>query len=95
MYKRMPRLFGLFGLLLVLSLALAACPASAPAADEGAAAESTGADSAEASEDSGETVTLTVATVNNPDMQVMQGFTDQFQEAYPRYCAGMGRAAGE
>ena len=83
MYKRMPRLFGLLGLLLVLSLVLAACPAPAPAAEEGTAAESTGADSAEASEASGETVTLTVATVNNPDMQVMQGFTDKFQEAYP------------
>ncbi len=28
-------------------------------------------------------VTITIATVNNGDMKVMQGFTDKFQAAYP------------
>ncbi len=82
MIHRTPRLFVLLGLLLALSLVFAACsnPAPAPAADTGTAAETSGA---EASEGTGENVTLTIATVNNPDMQVMQSFTDKFQETYP------------
>jgi sorbitol/mannitol transport system substrate-binding protein len=30
-----------------------------------------------------DTVELTIATVNNPDMVVMEGFSDVFEEAYP------------
>lgn len=30
-----------------------------------------------------DTTEITIATVNNPDMQVMEGFTDEFESAYP------------
>ena len=77
------RLFGMLSLLLVLAVALAACPAPAPAAptDSGAAADT------EAAADSGDSaaamdgdVTLTIATVNNPDMKVMEELSPKFTE---------------
>lgn len=79
MHKRNPRKFGLFTVLAILVVLLAACaaPAAAPAGDAAPAGE------AAADAGSGEAVTLTVATVNNPDMQVMEGFTDVFEETYP------------
>ena len=79
--------------MLIFALALAACvqqpPAPAqsePAAEEPAAAEEAMEEEAEAEEpamDSGEEVTLTIATVNNPDMKVMEGLTAEFEEAHP------------
>ncbi len=70
-------LFGMLGLLLSLSLMLAACPAPAPAsqapADDAAAADDS-ADSMAAD------VTLTIATVNNPDMKVMEELSPMFTE---------------
>jgi sorbitol/mannitol transport system substrate-binding protein len=79
MHKRNPRKFGLFTVLAILVVLLAACaaPAAAPAGDAAPAGE------AAADAGSGEAVTLTIATVNNPDMQVMEGFTDVFEETYP------------
>ncbi|MDQ3249368.1 MAG: sugar ABC transporter substrate-binding protein [Chloroflexota bacterium] len=71
------RVFSLIGLLMVLSLVLAGCPAPAPAA-----APSAGDTPAPAAA-SDEPVTLTVATVNNPDMQVMQGLTSEFETLHP------------
>lgn len=75
-YKQ--RMFGLVGLLVVLAMLLAACPAPVPAA---APAGETANTEAAASTDG--PVTLTVATVNNPDMQVMQTLTGEFETAYP------------
>ncbi len=76
MHKRKSRMLGVLSTLAAFVVLLAACasPAAAPAGDAAAPAEDAG---------SGEAVTLTVATVNNPDMQVMEGFTDEFEAAYP------------
>ena len=74
-YKQ--RMFGLVGLLVVLAMLLAACPAPVPAA---APAGETANTEAAASDGP---VTLTIATVNNPDMQVMQNLTSEFETAYP------------
>lgn len=63
-------------LTLVAALAFAACapiPAAAPA-DDGAMDSDDGMM---------EDVTLTIATVNNPDMKTMEGFTSVFEEAHP------------
>ena len=74
------RLIGMLTLLLALSLVLAACPAPAPppatGGGEGEMAEAEG-DSAEAM---AEDVTLTIATVNNPDMKVMEELSPRFTE---------------
>jgi sorbitol/mannitol transport system substrate-binding protein len=70
-------------IMLIVALGLAACaPASMPpvtpsqpAADTRASEEPTAA--------SGEEVTLTIATVNNPDMKVMESLTAEFEKTYP------------
>lgn len=79
MHARKSMLIGLLGVMVAMAMILSACaaPASdsaAPAPDSGAAAEAPA---------SGESVTLTIATVNNPDMQVMESLSNQFEEAYP------------
>ena len=92
MRRTKERLFGMLGLLLALSMVLAACPApvapTAPAASDDAAAEDSAAedsaaeDSAEggAEESAGGDVTLTIATVNNPDMKVMEELSTMFTD---------------
>lgn len=70
------RLAAVLSLLLALTLALAACPAPAPAPADGEAESTEGDSSASMSGD----VTLTIATVNNPDMEVMQELSPQFTE---------------
>ncbi|MEZ4870377.1 MAG: sugar ABC transporter substrate-binding protein [Caldilineaceae bacterium] len=77
------RLLGVLGLLLVVAMLLAACPApaaapAAPAASNDNAAPA--ADNAAADTAAGD-VTLTIATVNNPDMKVMQELSPMFTEA--------------
>ena len=81
MQTRRYRLFATLTALLVLLGVLAGCApaaAPAPAASEGEAA-------APAAEEamSGDAVTLTIATVNNSDMLVMESFTEEFEAAYP------------
>ncbi len=65
MHARKLMLMSLLGVMVAMAMILSACaaPVSAPAPDSGAAAEAPA---------SGETATLTIATVNNPDMQVME-----------------------
>jgi sorbitol/mannitol transport system substrate-binding protein len=58
---------------------LTACPASTPSAPAGEAP----AAEAPAAQTSGETVTLTIATVNNPDMKVMEELSDRFEAEHP------------
>ena len=76
------RLFGMLSLLLTLSVILAACPA--PAAAPSAPAEA-GTTEEAPEETGGEAmdgdVTLTIATVNNPDMKVMEELSPMFTEA--------------
>ena len=82
MQKRSHRVLGVLMVLAIFLGLLAGCapaPAAAPAAGE---AEAPTAE-ASAEEMSGEAVTLTVATVNNPDMQVMESLTEEFEAAYP------------
>ncbi|MFN8487470.1 MAG: sugar ABC transporter substrate-binding protein [Caldilineaceae bacterium] len=62
-----------FSLLLVMSMVLAACAPVAPGSQ---------APAAQSSSSSGPT-TLTIITVNNPDMKTMQGFTDKFEASHP------------
>ena len=68
-------------ILLIMALGLVACAgSSAPDATsptEPAAEEPAADTSAE------EAVTLTIATVNNPDMKVMESLTAEFEKAYP------------
>lgn len=71
------RLAGMLGLLMILSLVLTACPAAAPA--ESGAADVPAEEAA--SDSSGEGVTITIATVNNPDMKVMEELSPMFTEA--------------
>ncbi len=76
----------LMSVLLVLSLVLAACPApaqpaAAPAAGGEAAGEEAAAPAAEPAQM--ESVTLTIATVNNPDMKVMEELSDRFEAEHP------------
>lgn len=79
MLQRTHRVFGVIVVLAMLVGLLAACaPAAAPAPEAAAPAEE-----AAAEESTGETVTLTIATVNNPDMVVMEGFSDEFEAAHP------------
>jgi len=86
MRRTKERLFAMLGLLLALSMVLAACPAPvapAPAASDAAAEEPAAEEaSEEAAEDSmdGGDVTLTIATVNNPDMKVMEELSAMFTE---------------
>ena len=61
-------------------MVLAACPGGSSAPSD--SGEDAAPEAAEA-EDSGESVTLTIATVNNPDMQIMEGLSDEFEAAYP------------
>ena len=79
MQRSKNRLFGLLSLLLVAVFVLAACPT--PAAQP--AAEAT-AEPAEEMADDDEMmdgdVTLTIATVNNPDMKVMEELSPMFTE---------------
>ncbi|MDX1520393.1 MAG: sugar ABC transporter substrate-binding protein, partial [Anaerolineae bacterium] len=79
-------------IMLIVALGLAACSgapepsAEEPAAEE-SAAEEPAAEEAAAEEEpaaaTGEEVTITIATVNNPDMQVMESLTGEFEAAYP------------
>lgn len=77
MEKSKTRLWSVFSVLLVLTLVFSACSAAAPAptAGEGAAEVEAGE-----SGDMGSDVTLTIATVNNPDMKVMEELSPQFTE---------------
>lgn len=81
MQKSLSRHFGVLGIIVILSMILAACPAPAapaPAAEPAAATEApTEAPAAESAD--GE-VTLTIATVNNPDMKVMEELSSKFTE---------------
>lgn len=76
------RVFILISLLMALSMLLAACPASSPAAPAASEAPAEAA-AAPTAEVAAESVTLTIATVNNPDMKVMEGMTDKFEDAHP------------
>ena len=72
----------LLSMLLIMAIAVAACstPAEPDASEDASAAESE--DSAMESDDSAmaSDVTLTIATVNNPDMKVMEELSSQFTE---------------
>ncbi len=84
------RLAGILGILVILALVLTACPAATPATDSGAApadttatevpAEEAPAAEAPANDASAGDVTLTIATVNNPDMKVMETLSPKFTE---------------
>jgi len=69
----MKRIMQSVALLLILSMVLTACAPVAPGAQ---------APAAQSSSSSGPT-TLTIITVNNPDMKTMQGFTDKFEASHP------------
>ncbi|MEZ4616361.1 MAG: sugar ABC transporter substrate-binding protein [Caldilineaceae bacterium] len=83
MQNAKPRLVGVLGLMVIFAMLLTACPAAAPAAAPEAAPESADAAPAEeaAAEPSADGVTLTIATVNNPDMKVMEELSPMFTEA--------------
>ena len=83
MHKRKSKLFGMVTIMAILVVLLAACgaPAAAPSGDAAAPADDAAAPAEDAGD--GEAVKLTIATVNNPQMQVMEGFTEKFEEAYP------------
>ena len=74
-YKQ--RMFGMIGLLVVLAMMLTACPPPPAATGGGAAAPAAPKAAA------GGPVKLTIATVNNPDMQIMQKLTSEFEGKYP------------
>jgi len=74
------RLAGILGILVILAMVLTACPAAAPTTDSGAT-DATEAPAAEAANDATTSdVTLTIATVNNPDMKVMETLSPKFTE---------------
>jgi sorbitol/mannitol transport system substrate-binding protein len=79
------RLAGILGTLVILALLLTACPAAAPAPESGSTTADTSATAAPAAEDpatdapTGD-VTLTIATVNNPDMKVMETLSTHFTD---------------
>jgi len=74
------RLFGVLSILVILAMMLAACPAPV-AAPAGAPAAEAAATAAPAEEAAAGDVTLTIATVNNPDMTIMQELASKFTEA--------------
>jgi len=82
MQKSLSRHFGVLGIIVILAMLLAACPAPAapaPAAEPAAATEAPAAEAPAAESADGE-VTLTIATVNNPDMKVMEELSPKFTE---------------
>lgn len=80
MQKTKTRLFGVLGILAILAMILTACPSSVPApAAEAPAAEAPAAEAPAAEAPAGG-VTLTIATVNNPDMKVMEELSPKFTE---------------
>lgn len=82
MQKSLSRHFGVLGIIVILAMILAACPAPAapaPAAEPAAATEAPAAEAPAAESADGE-VTLTIATVNNPDMKVMEELSPKFTE---------------
>lgn len=82
MQKSLSRHFGVLGIVVILAMILAACPAPAapaPAAEPAAATEAPAAEAPAAESADGE-VTLTIATVNNPDMKVMEELSPKFTE---------------
>ncbi len=82
MQKSLSRHFGVLGIVVILAMILAACPAPAapaPAAESPAATEAPAAEAPAAESADGE-VTLTIATVNNPDMKVMEELSPKFIE---------------
>lgn len=68
------RMYLVMSLLVVVAMLLSACTAVAPGAAPAAGGQAAPA---------GGPVTLNIATVNNPDMKTMQGFTAEFEKAYP------------
>lgn len=76
------RRFGILGILVILAMILAACPAPVAPASGGAPAAAVTEAPAEApaNEAAAGDVTLTIATVNNPDMKVMQELSPKFTE---------------
>lgn len=77
------RILLFMSLLLTLAMVLAACPSSGSQSTTESAPATGGGEAASTSEAQGETVTLTIATVNNPDMKVMESLSDRFESAHP------------
>ena len=71
------KLLKIASVLAFLGIVLSACaaPAAAPAAESKPAAEAPAA--------TGEATTLTIITVNNPDMKTMESFKGKFEESHP------------
>ncbi len=79
MQRSKGRPFGLLSLLLIALFVLSACPA--PAAAPAASGDATAAPAEETMDDGAMSdVTLTIATVNNPDMKVMEELSTMFTE---------------
>ena len=80
MQRSKNRLLALLGLMLVASLALAACVAPTAAPTDGDSMDSESMDSESMDGEMMDDVTLTIATVNNPNMKVMEELSPMFTE---------------